>query len=321
MNKKFWRNKNVFITGGTGLLGYWVIKYLIDTNANITVLVRNNASSLQDNSSKKINAVRGKVEDFSNIKRILIEHKIDTVLHLAAQTIATIANDNPLSTFETNIKGTWTVLEACRQSPNVERIIVASSDKAYGDCEILPYTENTPLQGKRPYDVSKSCADLLAQSYHESYNLPLCITRCGNLFGGGDLHFNRLFPSVIRSVLFNQQPKLRSDGKFIRDFFYVEDAVIGIIQLIETMKEKSVIGEAFNFSNEKPIAALDMVNIILKRMKSDFSPKIRNDSKNEIYKQYLSAKKSHDILGWKPSFTLDQGIDKTIAWYRSHFNK
>lgn len=321
MSKKFWRNKNVFITGGTGLLGYWVIKYLNTTDANITVLLRNNAPLIENSTFSKINTVKGNVEDYSTVKKILVENKVDTVFHFAAQTIAAVANNNPLSTFETNIKGTWTMLEACRNSPNIKRIIVASSDKAYGDSEILPYTENTQLLGRRPYDVSKSCADLLAQAYYASYNLPLCITRFGNLFGGGDLHFNRLFPSVIRSVLFNEQPSLRSDGKFIRDFFYAEDAAIGVIQLVEAMKEKSVIGEAFNFSNEEPIPALDMVNIILKRMGSNYLPKTRSGSTNEIHKQYLSAKKSRDILGWKPSFTLTQGIDRTIDWYKNYFNK
>lgn len=321
MNKKFWRHKNVFITGSTGLLGSWVIKYLQNTDANIISLIRGSSFFSQNNQSIGITTVNGKVEDFECIKKILSEYKIDTVLHFAAQTIAPVANKSPLSTFETNIKGTWTVLEACRQSALVKRIIIASSYKAYGDSEKLPYTENTPLNGKHPYDVSKSCADLLAQAYYASYKLPLCITRCGNLFGGGDLNFNRIFPSVIRSAMLDEQPILRSDGSFVRDFFYVEDSVRGILRLVEVMNKKSITGEVFNFSNEKPIAVLDMVNIILKKMKSKYSPKILNNSTNEIHKQYLSAKKAHEILGWKPSFTMNQGINKTIAWYRNYFDK
>lgn len=321
MNKKFWRNKNVLITGGTGLLGYWVIKYLSTADVHITALIRNSNHKVPQYNSSKISTVEGKVENYHALKRILIENKIHIVFHFAAQTIATIANKSPLSTFETNIKGTWNVLEACRHAPMVERIIVASSDKAYGDSDVLPYTENSPLKGRRPYDVSKSCADLLAQAYFATYNLPVCITRCGNLFGGGDLNFNRIFPSVIKSVLFNQQPSLRSNGKFVRDFFYAEDAAIGVIRLVEKMKDKKIVGEAFNFSSEEPIAVIDMVNIILKKMKSEYSPKILNDSKNEIPKQFLSAKKSHEVLGWKPSFTLSQGIDRTVAWYREYFNK
>lgn len=321
MNKKFWRHRNVFITGGTGLLGFWIIKYLVKADANLTILARNSSLLSKDINNSKVKVVKGKVEDFTAISRILKENKIDTVLHFAAQTIAPIANSSPLSTFETNIKGTWTVLEACRHSSLVKYIVVASSDKAYGDSNILPYTEDTPLNGKQPYDVSKSCADLLAQSYYKSYGLPICITRCGNLFGGADLNFNRIFPSVIKAVLSNQQPVLRSDGSFIRDFFYVEDAAIGVVKLVEVMSKKPIMGEAFNFSNEKPVAVIDMVNIILKRMKSDFTPKILNGSRNEINKQYLSARKSRDLLGWKPSFTLNQGIDRTIAWYKDYLNK
>lgn len=324
MNKKFWQHKNVFVTGGTGLLGSWLINYLTKTNATVTTLIRDHvpySNLFIGNTFPKINTVSGAIENYLLMERILTEYEIDTVFHLAAQTIAPIANTNPLSTFEANIKGTWTILEACRRSPAVKRIIVASSDKAYGDSTALPYTEEAPLKGRHPYDVSKSCADLLAQTYFATYNLPVCITRCGNLFGGGDLNFNRLFPSVIRSALFHEQPLLRSDGNFVRDFFYVEDAVIGIIQLTEVMDKKSLAGEAFNFSNEEPITVLDMATRILKNMKSRVSLKILNESKNEIRKQYLSAKKARRMLGWQPTFTLDEGIDKTIDWYRSFFNK
>lgn len=326
MNKKFWQHKNVFVTGGTGLLGSWLINYLTKTNAIVTTLIRDGiprSNLFLGKTFSKINTVDGAIEDYLLIERILTEYEIDTVFHLAAQTIAPIANANPLSTFETNIKGTWTILEACRRSPLVKRIIVASSDKVYGDSDTLPYTEETPLKGKHPYDVSKSCADLLAQAYFASYSLPVCITRCGNLFGGGDLNFNRLFPSVIRSALFKEQPLLRSDGNSVRDFFYVEDAVLGIIQLAQKMdmkNKKPIIGEAFNYSNEDPLTVLNMGNRILKRMKSRVSLKILNESKNEIRKQYLSAKKAHSILKWQPIFTLDEGIDKTIDWYRSFFN-
>lgn len=324
MNKKFWQHKNVFVTGGAGLLGSWLINYLIKTDATVTTLIRDHvpySNLFLDKTFSKINAVDGAIEDYLLIERILTEYEVDTVFHLAAQTIAPIANVNPLSTFETNIKGTWTILEACRRSPLVKRIIVASSDKAYGDSDTLPYTEEVPLKGRHPYDVSKSCADLLAQAYFVSYNLPVCITRCGNLFGGGDLNFNRLFPSVIRSALFKEQPLLRSNGNSVRDFFYVEDAVIGIIRLTETMSKRSINGEAFNFSNEEPLTVFDMATRILKRMNSRSKLKILNTSKNEIQKQYLSAKKAHDILGWQPTFTLDEGIDKTIDWYRGFFSK
>ncbi len=319
MNSKFWQHKNIFVTGGTGLLGSWLIKYLTKTNATITTLIRDDvpASNLFINKSfLKINAVRGHIEDYLLIERVLTEYEIDTVFHLASQTIAPVANTNPLSTFETNIKGAWTILEACRRSPKIKRIIVASSDKAYGETDMLPYTEDMPLKGSHPYDVSKSCADLIAQAYFTSYKLPVCITRCGNLFGGGDLNFNRLIPSVIRSALFKQIPLIRSNGKHVRDFFYVEDAVIGIIELAQTIDKKPIAGEAFNFSNEDPLTVSEIATRILTRMNVPLSLKILNKSKNEIQKQYLSAKKARNVLGWKPTFTLNEGIDKTIDWYK-----
>jgi len=324
INSKFWQNRNVFITGGTGLLGSWVIKLLHEkTRANIVVLIRDHIPDSHlflDKMFPQVNVVKGSVEDYLLIERILGEYEIDTVLHLAAQTIAPIANRNPLSTFETNIKGTWTMLEACRRSPNIKKIIVSSSDKAYGESRTLPYVEETPLKGQHPYDVSKSCADLIAQAYYSSYNLPVCITRCGNLFGGGDLNFNRLVPSVIRSVLFGECPVLRSNGKFIRDFIYVEDAALGIIKAVESMDDINIVGQAFNFSNENPILVIDMVSLIMKKMNSKLDIKITNESMNEIYKQYLSAYKAKTLLDWKPVYSLETGLNKTIKWYKSFFN-
>jgi CDP-glucose 4,6-dehydratase len=261
------------------------------------------------------------VRDQALLERILGEYEIDTIIHLAAQTIVTIANRNPLTTFETNIGGTWSLLEACRRSPKVGQIVMASSDKAYGDQPNLPYDEETPLQGQHPYDVSKSCADLIAQSYSISFNLPVAITRCGNFYGGGDLNWNRIIPGTIRSVLRGQPPIIRSDGLYIRDYFYVEDGAMAYMLLAEKLADNpSLRGEAFNFSNEIQVTVLDLVSKILELMKSDFKPKVLNETNNEIRHQYLSAKKAREQLNWHPTFTLDQGLRRTLDWYQKYFS-
>jgi CDP-glucose 4,6-dehydratase len=239
------------------------------------------------------------------------------VFHLAAQTIVSIANRNPVSTFESNVAGTWTLLEACRRSPTVKQIILASSDKAYGDHEQLPYDETTPLQGQHPYDVSKSCADLIAHSYAVTYGLPVATTRCGNFYGGGDLNWNRIVPGTIRSVLRGQAPIIRSDGKYIRDYFYVEDGAAAYVLLAEKLAEMPELkGEAFNFSNEIQVTVSDLVAQILKVMNSDLKPEVLNQASNEIRHQYLSAAKARRMLDWSPLFTLEEGLEKTISWYR-----
>ncbi|MFZ2456922.1 MAG: GDP-mannose 4,6-dehydratase [Candidatus Altiarchaeia archaeon] len=322
MNNNFWKDRNVFVTGCTGLLGSWTTKYLVEKGANVTGLVRDlvpksnlNTSGIYD----RINIVRGSVEDYSVLERALNEYEIETVFHLAAQTIVTIANRNPLSTFESNIKGTWNLLEACRRAPLVKRIVVASSDKAYGDQEKLPYDEKTPLEGRHPYDVSKSCADLICRVYYETYGLPVCVTRCGNFYGGGDLNFNRIVPDTIRSVLNGKPPVIRSDGSYIRDYFYIEDGAEAYLLLAQKMDDPKIHGEAFNFSNELQISVLDMVNRVLKVMGSDQKPVILNQASNEIKHQYLSAKKAREMLGWKPKYTVDAGLKRTVSWYKDFF--
>ncbi|HEY6329177.1 MAG TPA: GDP-mannose 4,6-dehydratase, partial [Blastocatellia bacterium] len=246
-----------------------------------------------------------------------------TVFHLAAQTIVGIANRNPISTFESNIKGTWCLLEACRRSPSVNQIVVASSDKAYGTHEQLPYSEDAPLQGRHPYDVSKSCADLLAQSYAVTYGLPVCVTRCGNLYGGGDLNWNRLVPGTIRSALRGQRPIIRSDGSFIRDYFYVEDAALAYMSLAEEMgSRRELAGEAFNFSNEIQVNVLELTRLILALAgRDDLVPDVRSEALHEIPHQYLDATKARTRLGWEPHFTLEQGLSKTIEWYSTFFDQ
>ena len=321
MKRKFWKGRNVFITGGTGLLGSWIIKYLVNYDANVVVLIHKDIPKPFTETFSKTTIVKGEVTDYKKIISILQEYNTETVFPLAAQTISPIANKDPLPTFETNIKGAWVTLEACRNTSSVRRIVFPSSDKAYGEEESLPYTEDSKLTAKRPYTVSKSCADLIAQTYYASYNLPICITRCGNFFGGQDLRFDRLVPSVIYAVLFNRPLIIRSDGKYVRDFMYVEDGARASLALAETMDKPKVIGNSFNFSYEQPLTVLELVELILKKMKSPIKPKVLGEKLNEVRDQYLSSKKAREMLGWNPAFTLEKGLELTIKWYKEYFKK
>ncbi len=320
MISSFWQDRPTLVTGATGLLGSWLVRRLLDAGADIVCLVRDwvpQSELVRSGLIEQTKVVRGDICDQPLLERILGEYETDTVFHLAAQTIVSIANRNPVSTFETNIQGTWSLLEACRRSPRVKQIVVASSDKAYGDQEELPYDETTPLQGQHPYDVSKSCADLIAHMYAVTYDLPVAITRCGNFYGGGDLNWNRIIPGTIRSVLRDQRPIIRSDGNYVRDYFYIEDGAAAYMLLAEKLADQPVLrGQAFNFSNETQITVLELVQHILALMGSDLQPDIRNEVSNEIRRQYLSAVKAHQMLGWTPHFTLDHGLELTIRWYR-----
>jgi CDP-glucose 4,6-dehydratase len=265
-----------------------------------------------------VKTVRGDVCDQALLERVCGEYEIDTVIHLAAQTLVPVANRNPVATFQSNIAGTWSLLEACRRSPKVKQIVLASSDKAYGEAEKLPYDESTPLCGRHPYDVSKSCADLIAQSYAATYGLPVAITRCGNFYGPGDLNWNRIVPGTIRSVLRGERPVIRSDGTHIRDYFYVEDGAAAYLLLAEKLaSDSSLRGEAFNFSNETQASVLELVDKLLDLMGSRLTPDVRNEASHEIKHQSLSATKARERLGWRPLFTLEEGLRRTIPWYSS----
>ena len=320
---KFWLDRPTFVTGATGLVGSWLVRRLLELGADVVCLVRDwvpQSELVRADMIERVKVVRGDVCDQTLLERVLGEYEVDTVIHLAAQTIVGIANRNPVSTFETNIGGTWALLEACRRSPSVRQIVLASSDKAYGDCDQLPYNEETPLRGRHPYDVSKSCSDLIAAAYATTYSLPVVTTRCGNFYGGGDLNWNRIIPGTIRSVLREQAPIVRSDGQYVRDYFYVEDGAAAYTLLAERLAEDANLrGEAFNFSNETQITVTDLVQHVLRLMDSKLRPDVRNEATNEIRQQYLSAEKARRVLGWQPLFSLDEGLTRTIAWYRDFF--
>jgi CDP-glucose 4,6-dehydratase len=320
MNAVFWQDRPVLVTGGTGLVGSWLVQSLVKNGAEVVCLVRDwvpQSEMVRSGATAKVNIVRGDVRDQALLERAIGEFEIDTVFHLAAQTIVGIANRNPVSTFETNVAGTWCLLEACRRSPTVKQIVVASSDKAYGDQEQLPYDESFPLQGVHPYDVSKSCADLISTTYAKTYGLPVAITRCGNFFGGGDLNWNRIVPGTIRSIIRGQRPVIRSDGNFIRDYFYVEDGAAAYMLLAEKLaNDVAVRGQAYNFAYEKRMTVLEIANMVLQRMNSQLELDVRNQATNEIRTQYLSAAKAKTELQWAPLFSMETGLDRTIEWYQ-----
>jgi CDP-glucose 4,6-dehydratase len=304
----YWKERNVMVTGATGLVGSWLLPKLIECGANVTILMRDQVTSPQG-----VSVVRGSLEDYPVVERAINEYEIDTVFHLGAQAIVPIANRSPISTFKSNIEGTWNILEACRRIDTASKIIVASSDKAYGHAD-LPYTESTRLEGRHPYDVSKSCADLICQSYFDTYGLPLNITRCGNIYGGGDTNWSRIIPGTIRSILRGENPIIRSNGKYIRDYIYIKD----IVSAYMLLAENNFSGEAFNFSNEDPRDVMSVVERILVCMKCNLNPKVLDNGKNEIKDQYLSSKKARIWLNWEPKFTFDDGIKETISWYKNH---
>ena len=321
--ENFWKDRTTFVTGATGLVGSCLTRKLYEAGADVVCLVRDDVPQselVRTNLINKVKVVRGDICDRDLMERIMGEYEVDTVMHLAAQAIVGIANRNPVTTFEANIQGTWSVLEACRRSPKVKQIILASSDKAYGDQKILPYYENTPLQGIHPYDVSKSCADLIAHSYAHSYGLPVVITRCGNFYGGGDLNWNRIVPGTIRSIINGENPVIRSDGEFVRDYLYVEDGAAAYMLIAEKLANNpNLKGEAFNISNQQPVKVIDLVNKILLAMNSPLLPEVKNEASLEIREQYLDASKINDMLNWNPQFNLDTGIQNTIQWYRTFF--
>lgn len=321
----FWQDRNVFVTGASGLVGGWLVEELLQEGADVVVLLRDwvpSAKLFSKSILNRVNIVRGDLSDAKFLERVLSEYEVQSVIHLAAQTIVPIANKNPLSTFESNIAGTWNLLEACRLVKSVNSVVVASSDKAYGDAPVLPYKEDMPLQAIYPYDVSKACADMISVSYAHTFNVPVAITRCGNFYGGGDLNWNRIIPGTIRSVLRGQSPVIRSDGSLVRDYIYVKDAVSAYMTLSMALTENaSIKGEAFNFSNETQKTANELVSIIIDLMEADLKPVVQGQNHGEIKAQYLDSAKAHKDLKWNPKFGLEAGMQETIEWYKEYFGK
>ena len=322
----FWRDRRVFVTGATGMVGYWVVKDLIAAGARVVALVRDpdpQAGFFRSDDYLRTSLMKGDVEDFASLERALNDHEVDTVFHLAAQPIVSVAHRNPLPTFETNIRGTYNLLEACRlRSDLVKRVVIASSDKAYGPHDQLPYTEDMALQGNHPYEVSKSCTDLLSQAYHHTYGLPVAILRCGNIYGGGDLNWSRIVPYTIRCCVEGKRPVIRSDGKFVRDYIYVKDVSRCYMMVAEALSKKETHGQAFNFGPERPTTVLEIVEMIQRLMKCEhFKPDVQNNASGEIRSQYLSSAKARKVLGWKPQFTMADGLEETVAWYREYLKE
>ena len=320
----FWVGRRVLVTGATGVVGSWLTKDLLALGAHVVALVLDadpQTELYRSGAIRSVNVVQGRLEDFSAVERAIVAHEVDTVFHLGAQAIVQVGQRSPRATFETNVRGTWNVLEACRlHSDLVERVVVASSDKAYGEHDALPYTEDMPLQGKYPYEVSKSCADLITQSYFHTYALPVAVARCGNIYGGGDLNWSRIVPGTIRSLFRGESPVLRSDGNFIRDYIYVKDVSNAYLRLAERLSVPEVRGQGFNFSPQTQVTVLEIVNLIRRLAQCEhIQPTILNSAKGEIRNQYLSSAKAEKLLHWKPAYDLERGLAETLKWYRDFF--
>lgn len=312
------------MTGATGFVGSHLVALLVAAGAEVVVLVRDEVppTSIVRDWLDLVTRVRGALEDRTSLSRPLGDYSVQTVFHLAAQSQVRTANRDPIPTFESNVEGTWNVLEACRRSPTVEQVVLASSDKAYGDQPVLPYTEDTPLDPVNPYDVSKACADLICRSYARTFGLPAATTRCGNIFGPGDVNWDRLIPGVVRDLLLGRSPVIRSDGKATRDYLYVTDAALAYMRLAEALAaDPALAGEAFNFSIEKPLSVLELVALLQEAAGTDLAPDVQGRAANEISHQALSAEKARRRLGWAPSRSLDEALAETVEWYRQELDR
>jgi CDP-glucose 4,6-dehydratase len=319
-----WSDRRVVVTGAAGLLGRAVCTALLDRGA--TVLGYDKAWPDRESGGQAgqagqagVTAVTGDVRDRNAFDSLLAGERVDTVIHLAAQTLVGPAVDEPVDTFSNNVEGTWTVLEACRHQSSMKRVIVASSDKAYGDAGGRPYREAMPLLPDHPYDASKAMADLLARAYARTYALPVAITRCANLYGGGDVNWSRIVPGTIRSVLHGESPVIRSDGTFVRDYLFVRDAALGVLTLADAVGRRPELrGEAFNFAAGQRLTALEMVERILEVMGSPLTPTILATSRNEVPVQRVSATRARRELGWRAQVGLAAGLAETVDWYRAY---
>ena len=314
-----WRNRRVLVTGCNGFLGSWVCAALVEAHAEVVGLIRDvlpDSQLVRSGTMARMTMASGALEDYPTLERLFNECEIDSCFHLAAQAIVGTASRLPRSTFESNIRGTWHVLEAARRYGRVQRLVIASSDKVYGTKPELPYREEDPLVGRHPYDASKVCADLLAQSYVHQYRLPIGIARCGNFYGPGDLNYSRIVPGTIRSLIWDEPPIIRSDGTYLRDYFYIEDAADAFLTLGAALDREDIRGQAFNFGTERPTSVLEVVEaLVCLSGKSHLLPKILNEVADEIHEQYLSCQKAERLLGWRFTTKLPEGLAKAYAWY------
>ncbi len=322
-NADLWRHRRVAVTGATGFLGSHLTKLLVDLGANVVVIARDGVPPTPvADWGDQVAFVRGAVEDQLLVERVLGEYEVRTLFHLAAQTQVGVSNQNPVSTWASNVISTAAVLEAARRSPGIQQIVTASSDKAYGTQPVLPYDEDMPLLARNPYDVSKACSDLIATSYFHTWGVPVCITRCGNFFGPGDVNWERLVPGVTRWLLDGVRPIIRSDGTLVRDYLYVVDGALAYLQLAECLADDpSLAGEAFNFSTETPVTVLELVDVLQRAAGSDLEPDVRGIATHEIDAQHLSAAKARKMLGWAPRWTLEEALGQTVEWYRAYLGK
>lgn len=321
MQNSFWQGKKVLVTGATGLVGSWLTKELLANKAKVTILTRDLSPQSElviSEAYKQTQIIRGGLESYETIERAVSQSECDTIIHLAAQAIVSTAKRSPLLTFESNIRGTYHILEAARvHRQYVKAVVFASSDKAYGSSDKLPYFEHMPLAGQQPYEVSKSCSDLICQSYFKSYDLPVAIARCGNIYGGGDLNFSRIIPGTIRALLLGERPLIRSDGTFVRDYIYVKDTAQAYLTLAKAVYDGQALGEAFNFSPEVPVSVIELVSLIQERMNAKhLKPIIENTARGEIHDQYLDSDKARKKLKWQTKYSLTEGLNETIDWYR-----
>ncbi len=317
---RFWLDRPVLVTGATGFLGSHLTGLLVEAGAQVVVLVRDAVppTPVVEPWLPRVSVVTGDVREQEVLERVLGEYEVATVAHLAAQTQVEVANRNPISTFDSNIRGTWALLEAVRRSPTVGQVVVASSDKAYGTQPVLPYTEDMPLLAANPYDVSKACTDMLSFSYQRAFGVPVSVTRCGNFFGPGDTNWNRLVPGTIRSLLRGDRPVIRSDGSPIRDYLYVVDGALAYLRLAEAMTvDPRTVGEAFNFSTESQLSVLELVELVGHVVgRTDLDPDVRARTPHEIPHQWLSAEKARRLLDWKPHWSVGEALALTVDWYR-----
>jgi CDP-glucose 4,6-dehydratase len=313
-----WGGRRVLVTGASGLVGSWLTPALLERGAHVVALVRDadpQSELLRSGTIQRVTVVNGVVESLVTMERAILHHRVDTVFHLAPQTQVGIAWRDPYETFESNVRGTYTVLEACRRH-GVARVVVASSDKAYGEARTLPYTEDTPLEARFPYDTSKLAGDFLARSYVATYDLPVAIARCGNIYGGGDLNWDRIVPGTIRSLLRNERPVVRSDGTLVRDYVYVGEVVLAYLHLAEQLHRPEVKGQAFNFSAGKPLNVLELIEAIATAVGTRLEPVIEARAVAEIQRQYLSSERARTVLGWESRYPLERGLAETVSWYR-----